>query len=179
MRQPAPSARSVDPASQHVRYEGYGPAGVAVLLECATRDPQTMRGRLRGLFADHGGHLGAAGSIAYLFNEVGLLSFAAGTPQTLLGAALDAGAEDVIGARDGSTEVLTDPRDLEAVRAALAHAGYEPTEAARTWRAATSVELDPSHGAALLRLLEGLERLDDVQGIYTNAAIPDESLESV
>ena len=180
MRQAAPSARPLDPASLHVRYEGYGPAGVAVMLDCSTRDPQSLRGQLRRVFADHGGHLGASGSIAYLFYEVGLLSFTAGTSPTLLGAAaLDAGAEDVVGEHDGSAHVLTDPRDLEAVRAALARAGFEPTEAARTWHTATSVELDRAHGAVVLRLLEALEVLDDVRGIYTNAAIPDESLESV
>jgi transcriptional/translational regulatory protein YebC/TACO1 len=150
------------------------------MLDCSTRDPQSLRGQLRRVFADHGGHLGASGSIAYLFYEVGLLSFNTGTAPALLGAAaLDAGAEDVVGERDGSAEVLTDPRDLEAVRAALAQAGFEPAEAARTWRAATPVELDHTHGATVLRLLESLEGLDEVRGIYTNAAIPDEILESV
>jgi transcriptional/translational regulatory protein YebC/TACO1 len=150
------------------------------MLDCSTRDLESLRGQLRRVFADHGGHLGASGSIGYLFYEVGLLSFTAGTAPTLLGpAALAAGAEDVVGERDGSAEVLTDPRDLEVVRATLARAGFEPTEAARTWRAATPVELDRAHGAAVLRLLESLESLDEVQGIYTNAAIPDEILESV
>jgi transcriptional/translational regulatory protein YebC/TACO1 len=149
------------------------------MLDCSTRDPQSLRGQLRRVFAEHGGHLGASGSIAYLFYEVGLLSFTAGTSTLLGAAALDAGAEDVVGECDGSAEVLTDPRDLEVVRAALAHAGFEPAEAARTWRTAASVELDRAHGAAVLRLLESLEGLDDVRGIYTNAAIPDEILESV
>ena len=175
--------RGVEPAAttvQRVRYEGYGPGGAAVLIECLTADSTRTAAQLRRLFRGEGGQLGASGSIAYLFNEVGVLHYGreAVVPQ-LTSAALGAGAEDVVLDPDGSLEVLTDPFDFDAVRTVLIETGFVPLDAAIMWRAAGSIELDPRQGSSLLSLLEALERFDEVQGIYTNAAIPDEVLESV
>ena len=167
-------------AAERVRYEGYGPGGAAVLLDCLTTDRLRTAAELRRLFRGEGCQLGASGSIAYLFNEVGVLNYEPGAALPgLASAALEAGAEDVVTDPDGSIEVLTDPADFAVVRAALAAAGHHPRESAVMWRAAVDIELDPAQGSALLSLLEALERVEDIQSIYTNATIPDEVLESV
>jgi YebC/PmpR family DNA-binding regulatory protein len=162
---------------EHVRYEGYGPGGAAVIVECLTEERSRTADELRHLLARHGGHLGAHGSVAYLFNPVGVLGFAPGTrAERLLGAALDAGAEDVVAHPDGSFEVLTAPADFDAVRAALVMAGLEPATAEVTQRSAATADLAIEDAEKMLRLLEALEDRDDVQSVHTNAQIPDEVL---
>ncbi|GMU68840.1 MAG: putative transcriptional regulatory protein [Steroidobacteraceae bacterium] len=161
---------------QAARYEGYGPGGAAVMVDCLTDNRNRTVAAVRHAFASHGGNMGADGSVAYLFNQVGTLSFPAPQDEdALMDAALDAGAEDVIAHAD-SLEVLTAPADFEAVRAALARRGFDPAEAGVTQRAATSVLLQGESATTMLGLLEALEELDDVQSVYTNAEIPDELL---
>jgi YebC/PmpR family DNA-binding regulatory protein len=161
----------------NVRYEGYGPGGAAVLVDCLTDNRNRTVAEVRHAFTKYGGNLGADGSVSYLFNQVGLLTYAPGTNEDLLmERALEAGAEDVIASGDGSIEVLTDPSDFEAVRAALTTAGLAPAEAEVTQRASTSTELEGESAESMIRMLEALEDLDDVQNVYSDAAIPDEVL---
>jgi YebC/PmpR family DNA-binding regulatory protein len=162
---------------QEVRYEGYAPGGVAVLVECLTDNRNRTVGEVRHAFSKCGGNLGADGSVSYLFQHCGVLSFPAGThEESLLNAALEAGAEDVVANDDGSFDVLTAPGDFEQVRAALAAGGLEPEEAEVTMRAATGVEVDGEDAGQVLKLLEMLEDLDDVQDVYSNAELSDDVL---
>lgn len=158
---------------QEVRYEGYGPGGAAVLVECMTDNRNRTVSEVRNAFARHGGNLGAEGSVAYLFNPVGLISFRPGVVEAqLMEAALDAGAEDVIVNDDGSAEVLTDPRDFPRVREALVEAGLEPAAAMLTLRSAVQVAVAGEEATRLAGLLEALEDLDDVQAVHCNAGTP-------
>ncbi len=163
-----------------VRYEGYGPGGAAVMLDALTDNRNRTVAEVRYLFARHGGNLGADGSVAYLFNQVGLIAYPPGTSEgRVMDAALAAGAEDVVSNEDGSLEVLTDPADFAEVRDALIAAGLTPADAEVTHRSALSVPLTGEAAHSMVRLLEALEDLDDVQNVYSNAEIPDEVLASV
>ncbi|NGP54772.1 YebC/PmpR family DNA-binding transcriptional regulator [Thioalkalivibrio sp. XN8] len=162
---------------QEVRYEGYAPGGVAVLVECLTDNRNRTVGEVRHAFSKCGGNLGADGSVAYLFQHCGVLSYPPGTQEeSLLNAALEAGAEDVVSNDDGSFDVLTAPGDFEAVREALTAAGLAPVDAEVTMRAATGVEVDGEEADQVLKLLEMLEDLDDVQDVYSNAELSDDVL---
>ncbi|CAN5174387.1 YebC/PmpR family DNA-binding transcriptional regulator [soil metagenome] len=164
-------------AYQEIRYEGYGPGGVAVMVECLTDNRNRTVADVRHAFSKHGGNLGADGSVAYLFNQVGQLSYPAGTnEEAVIAAALEAGAEDVVTNSDGSMDVLTDPIELEQVAAAMREAGQETEDGEVTMRAAVAVVLDGVEAAAMVKLAEALDDLDDVQAVYTNADIPDEVL---
>jgi len=163
-----------------VRYEGYGPGDSALLIDCVTADRVRTAAELRDLLAAHGGHLGAHDSVAYLFNEVGLLGFPPGTRrEPLVGLAMEAGAEDVIVNDDGSLEVLTDPPDLGAVDASLSRAGFAATDAVVTQRASSRVELSGTMASELVALLAALATLAEVQSVYTNAEVSDEVLARV
>jgi transcriptional/translational regulatory protein YebC/TACO1 len=160
-----------------VRYEGYGPGDSALLIDCLTPDPARTAAELRELLEAHGGYLGARGSVAYLFNEVGLLAFPPGTRrEPLLGLALEAGAEDVIVNEDGSLEVLTDPPDLAAVDASLSRTGFIAADTAVTQRASSRVELSGTAASEMVALLAALTNLAEVQSVYTNAEVSDEVL---
>jgi transcriptional/translational regulatory protein YebC/TACO1 len=160
-----------------VRYEGYGPGGAAVLVDCLTEDPEGTRTELRRAFAEHGGHLGAAGSVSYLFNHVGLMTYPPGTDEErLIRAALEAGAEDVVANSDRSIEVLADPMEFETVRAILTDRGFEPPAAEITERASLSTRLAGEPAVRMVHLLEALETLDGVRSVYSNVEISDEVL---
>jgi YebC/PmpR family DNA-binding regulatory protein len=160
---------------EQVRYEGYGPGGVAVLVECATDNRNRTVNEVRHAFSKHGGNLGTDGSVAYLFSKRGMLSFAAGSDEdAIMEAAISAGAEDVVMNDDGSIDVITTPQDFEAVRDAMKGAGLVPELAEVTQRASTSVHLAGADAEKALRLLEALEDLDDVQNVHTNADFPEE-----
>lgn len=164
---------------QEVRYEGYAPGGVAVLVECLTDNRNRTVGEVRHAFSKCGGNLGADGSVSYLFQHCGVISYPAGTgEETLLNAALEVGAEDVVANEDGSFDVITAPAEFETVREGLAAAGLEPDESEVTMRAATGVEVDGDDADQVLKLLEMLEDLDDVQDVYSNAELSDEVLAS-
>jgi transcriptional/translational regulatory protein YebC/TACO1 len=172
--------QSVGAASQAMRFEGYGPGGVALMLECVGPDRTSMAVELRRVFSSHGGHLGAAGSVAYLFNEVGVLTFCAQTGEVRLrDRALEAGAEEVIVRADGRVEVLTDPIELDSIRRALSSGGFEAQSAHTTERAFAPVPLDAACAASHLELIADLKRLPGVRSIYTNAEIPDAILASL
>ncbi len=160
-----------------ITYEGYGPGGVAVMVRCLTDNRNRTVADVRHAFSKFGGNLGADGSVGYLFNQVGLLQFPAGTDEDkLMEAAIEAGAEDVLVDPDGSIEVLTAPGDFEKVRRGLEAAGMAAEMAEVTMRSSVATELDENAASSMVRMLEMLEDLDDVQSVYSNADIPDDIL---
>jgi YebC/PmpR family DNA-binding regulatory protein len=162
---------------QEVHYEGYGPGGAAVMVDCLTDNRNRTVAEIRHAFVKFGGNLGAGGSVSYLFNQVGQLTFPPGVDEgRLVEAGIEAGAEDVVTLPDGSVEVLTDPADFVRIRDRLEAMGLATELAQVTRRAATSVALEPAAASTMVKLLEHLEELDDVQNVYTNAEIPDDIL---
>lgn len=161
---------------EEVRYEGYAPGGVAVMVDCLTDNRNRTVAEVRHAFSKHGGNLGTDGSVGYLFSKVGILNFEPGTPEEkILDIALEAGADDVVSEEGGSIEVRTLPETHADVVAAMQARGFEPANAEITMRASVEVELDVEAGQKLLRLLDHLEDLDDAQAVYSNADIPDEA----
>ena len=160
-----------------IRYEGYGPGGSAVMVDCLTDNRNRTVAEVRHAFSKHGGNLGADGSVAYLFAHTGLISYPSGSDEeTIMDAAIDAGASDIVTNTDGSIDVLTEPAEFESVRDALEAAGLAAEQAEVTMRASTSVELDAGQAESTLRLLDVLDELDDVQQVYSNADFPDDLL---
>jgi YebC/PmpR family DNA-binding regulatory protein len=171
---------SEDSNFDEVRYEGYGPGGVAIIVDCLSDNRNRTVGEVRHAFTKHGGNLGADGSVGYLFNKCGVLSFPASAGEDrVMEAALEAGAEDVVGNDDGSIEVLTSPDDFQKVRDGMQKAGLNPESAEITLRASTSVPLDSAQAQTVFELLEALEELDDVQTVYSNADFPEEALRAM
>mgnify|MGYP001801952053 FL=1 len=160
-----------------IRYEGYGPGGTAVMVDCMTDNRNRTVAEVRHACSKFGGNLGADGSVAYLFAHVGLRDYAAGSDEdAIMGAAIEAGAEDVIVGDDGAIEVLTTPAEFEQVRDAMLAAEFEPESAEVSMRAETSASLDRGAAETMLKLLDVLEDLDDVQQVYSNADIADDIL---
>ena len=162
---------------EEILYEGYGPGGVAVMVECMTDNRNRTVAEIRHAFTKFGGNLGADGSVAYMFTKVGLFAFPAGADEDqIMEVAIDAGAEDVLTESDGSIEVLSSPADYEAVKAALDGAGLEPELAEITMRSSVSTDLDADGASSMMKLMETLEDLDDVQNVFSNAEIADDIL---
>ncbi len=158
-----------------IRYEGYGPGGTAIIVDCLTDNRNRTVGEVRHAFTKSGGNLGTDGSVAYMFSKLGILSYAPSVDEdALMEAALEAGAEDVNTFDDGAVDVITTPEDYLAVKDALVAAGFEPDNAEVTMQAATMAELNADDAEKMLRLIDRLEDLDDVQNVYSNADISDE-----
>jgi len=158
---------------EDVHYEGYGPGGAAVMIEGTTDNRTRTVAEVRYLFDRCGGNLGQDGSVAYLFRKLGVLTYPPGSDaDAVFAAALEGGADDVVTDDDGSIEVLCAPEAFAAVRAALEGAGLAPEHAEVTQRAENDVSLVGDNAERMLKLLEGLEDLDDVQNVYTNADLP-------
>lgn len=159
---------------EEVRYEGYGIAGAAVMVDCLTDNKTRTVADVRHAFTKYGGNLGTDGSVAFLFKHCGQLMFAPGTSEDkLMGAALDAGAEDVISNEDGSFEVVTGPYDFAKVKETLAKAGLNAEFAEVTMKASNEVEMAGEDAMRMQKLLDALESIDDVQDVYTTAVIGD------
>lgn len=162
---------------EEIRYEGYGPGGVAVLVDTMTDNKNRTVAEVRHAFSKYNGNLGTDGSVAYLFSKVGLISYASGADEdAIMEAALEGGAEDVVSNDDGSIDVITEPDSFIDVKEALIAAGLEPENAEITMHASTSSTLDLKNAETMLHLLDVLEDLDDVQKVYSNADIPDDVL---
>ncbi|MDH3645969.1 MAG: YebC/PmpR family DNA-binding transcriptional regulator [Gammaproteobacteria bacterium] len=162
---------------EEVRYEGYGPGGVAVMVDCLTDNRNRTVAEIRHGFSKYGGNLGADGSVAYLFRQVGLISYPTGSNEDrIMEVSLEVSAEDVVTNDDGSIDVLTDPADFEQVRDAMIATGLEAERAEITMLASTQATLNESEAGSMMKMLEVLEDLDDVQSVYSNAEIPDEIL---
>lgn len=163
---------------EEVRYEGYGPGGVAIIVECLTDNRNRTVADVRFAFTKHGGNLGADGSVAYLFDHVGQLVYPSGSDEDrIIEAAIEAGASDVVTNEDGSIEVVCAPEDFETVRSAMTAAKLEPESAEVTMRASTKVPVSLADAESLLKMLDALDELDDVQNVYSNADFPEEALE--
>jgi YebC/PmpR family DNA-binding regulatory protein len=163
-----------------IRYEGYGPGGTAVMVDCLTDNRNRTVSEVRHAFTKAGGNLGTDGSVAYLFNKQGILSYAPGVDEdALMEAALEAGADDVASNEDGSADVITSPESYLAVKETLVAAGFTPDNAEVTMQAATSVALDAETAEKMLKLIDRLEDLDDVQNVYSNADISEEIMQGL
>jgi YebC/PmpR family DNA-binding regulatory protein len=163
-----------------IRYEGYGPGGTAVMVDCMTDNRNRTASEVRHAFSKMGGNLGTDGSVAYLFIKQGVISFAAGVDEdAIMEAALEAGAEDVINNDDGSVDIITEPEEFTAVKDTLKEAGFEADNDEVTYNASTNAVLEQSDAEKLLRMVDMLEDLDDVQEVYTNAEISDEIMDAV
>mgnify|MGYP003701750907 FL=1 len=160
---------------EEIRYEGYGPGGTAVMVDCMTDNRNRTAAEVRHAFSKHGGNLGTDGSVAYLFTKQGVISFQPGADEdAIMEAALDAGAEDVVTNDDGSVDVVTTPENFAAIREALNGAGLDTEVSEVTYNASTQAALDRDAAEKLLKLVDALEDLDDVQEVYHNADISDE-----
>jgi YebC/PmpR family DNA-binding regulatory protein len=158
-----------------IRYEGYGPGGTAVMVDCMTDNRNRTAAEVRHGFTKHGGNLGTDGSVSYLFSKQGVISFQPGTDEdAVMEVALESGAEDVVANDDGSLDVITTPEDFAAVKRALTDAGFDTEVAEVTFNASTQSELDQETAEKLLKMVDVLEDLDDVQEVYHNADISDE-----
>jgi len=161
-------------------YEGYGPNGVAVLVEVLTDNKNRTVAEVRHAFAKSGGNLGTGGSVAYLFTKRGEISFGPGAnEEQILEAALEAGAEDVVTNDDSTIDVITTPDSFSDVKAGLEEAGHRSDSAEVTMAASTLVELDVELAGKVLRLIDRLEDLDDVQNVYSNADFTAEVMEQL
>ncbi len=157
-----------------VRYEGYGPGGAAVLIDCMTDNRNRTVSEIRHVFAKFNGNLGTSGSVAYLFSNTGVIRFASGADEnSVMESVLEAGADDIVDMEDGGLEVITGADEFPAVVQALEARGLVPDSAEITMRASTAVPLSEKDGETMLRLLDTLDTLDDVQNVYSNAEIPD------
>ncbi|GHG70078.1 putative transcriptional regulatory protein [Alishewanella longhuensis] len=155
-------------------YEGYGPGGVAVIVETMTDNNKRTVADVRHAFTKYGGNLGTTGSVNYLFHRKGVLFFAPGIDEdALLDVALEAGADDVQTQPDGSIEVLTSPDAYNEVKDLLAAAGFQPENAEISLLPDTRAELDAENAAKFIKMLDALEDSDDVQNVYHNAEISD------
>ncbi|MEJ2609700.1 MAG: YebC/PmpR family DNA-binding transcriptional regulator [Candidatus Thiodiazotropha sp.] len=163
-----------------IRYEGYGPGGTAVMVDCMTDNRNRTASEVRHAFSKLGGNLGTDGSVAYLFSKQGIISFAAGLDEeSIIDAAIEAGAEDVTTNDDGTIDVMSAPESFSQVKDALITAGFQPDNDEITYTASTNAVLDEGDADKLLRMIDMLEDLDDVQDVYTNAEISDEILDAV
>ena len=156
---------------EEVRYEGYAPGGVAVIVDCLTDNRVRTVADVRHAFSRCGGNMGTEGSVAFMFRRLGVLSFAAGTDEEkVTEAAIEAGAEDVVVyPEDGAIDVITPPEDFAAVRDAMTAAGVVPDHAELTFRADNDVAVDGDTAQQVRKLLDMLEDIDDVQDVYSNA----------
>ena len=157
---------------EEARYEGYGAAGAAVMVDCLTDNRTRTVADVRHAFTKNGGHLGTDGSVAYLFKHCGQFVFAPGTSEDkVVETGLDAGAEDVTKNEDGSIELICAPADFDKLKQALDKAGLKPEFAEVTMKPGTENVLDGGDAAKMRKLLDALEALDDVQNVYTSAVL--------
>jgi len=157
---------------EEIRYEGYGIGGAAVMVDCMTDNRARTVAEVRFAFGKNGGNLGTDGSVSYLFKHCGQIVFAPGSSEDkVMEAAIEAGAEDVVTNEDRSVEVITAPGDFQVVRDALVKAGLKPEIAEVTMKPGNEVVLAGEDGRRMQKLLDALDDLDDIQSVYTNAAI--------
>ncbi len=155
---------------EEIRYEGYAPGGVAVIVDCLTDNKVRTVADVRHAFTKFGGNLGTDGSVAFLFKKYGVLHFAVADEERVTDAAIEAGADDVVVyPEDGAIDVLTAPDAFESVKAAMESAGLAPDIAEVTYRAENDIAVTGDTAQAVAKLLAWLDDLDDVQNVYSNA----------
>lgn len=158
---------------EELRYEGYAPGGIAVIVDCLTENKVRTVGEVRHAFSKHGGNLGTDGSVAFMFKKCGVISFPEGSNEdAITEAAIDAGADDVVVyPEDGAIDVITSVEQFEQVKIAMQKAGLQPEESEVTMRAENDVKISGEIAEQVIKLLEMLEDLDDVQTVYSNAEL--------
>lgn len=163
---------------EEIRYEGYGPGGTAVMVECMTNNRNRTVGEVRHAFSKHGGNLGTDGSVAYLFKKQGQITFAPGVDEErLMELSLELGADDIIVNDDDSVDVITTPETFMQIKDALVKTGFQPAQSEVGMIASTNVAItDKETAEKVLGLTDALEDLDDVQAVYSNADIAEEVL---
>ncbi|NOQ68541.1 MAG: YebC/PmpR family DNA-binding transcriptional regulator [Gammaproteobacteria bacterium] len=160
---------------EEIRYEGYGPAGTAIMVDCLTDNRNRTVSEVRHAFTKAGGNLGTDGSVAYMFTRSGVLMYPPGSDEeTIMEAALEAGADDVATNDDGSIEVITSFEDFITVKDAMSAADFEPEAAEVVEKAANLIDVGLDDAEKIMRLIDTLEDLDDVQDVHTNADFSDE-----
>jgi len=162
---------------EEVRYEGYGPGGTAVMVDCMTDNRNRTVSEVRHAFTKAGGNLGTDGSVAYMFDRIGLMTYPAGSDEdAIMEAALEAGAEDVEANDDGTIDVSTSYEDFMTVKDAMVAAGHTPEHAEIMEKPTTGTTVSEDDAEKVIRLIDTLEELDDVQEVHTNADFPDDVL---
>jgi YebC/PmpR family DNA-binding regulatory protein len=158
---------------EEIRYEGYAPGGIAVIVDCMTDNKVRTVADVRHAFSKCGGNLGTDGSVSFMFKKCGVLGYAAGANEdAITEAAIDAGADDiVVYPEDGAIDVLTAPESFETVKTAMVAAGFAPAEAAVTYRADNDVAVGGDTAQQVVKMIDMLEDLDDVQNVYHNAEL--------
>lgn len=160
---------------EEIRYEGYGPGGTALMVDCTTDNRNRTVSDVRHAFSKHGGNLGTDGSVAYMFQKLGILSYPAGSDEdAIMEAALEAGADDVVSNEDGSIDVMTSTEEFINVKEAMAAADFEPANAEVTFKADNMLMVEFNDAEKIMKLIDRLEDLDDVSEVYTNADFSDE-----
>lgn len=163
---------------EEIRYEGYGPAGIAIIVDCLTDNRNRTVAEVRHAFTKSGGNLGQGGSVAFMFNSMGVLTYPPGSDEEkIMDAALEAGADDVVTEDDGMIEVITSPEDYVKIRQVMTEQDLEPIDSELTMRTSNNTELSVEDGEKVMRLIDMLEELDDVQEVFSNADFPDELLQ--
>lgn len=163
---------------EEIRYEGYGPSGIAVIVDCMTNNRNRTVADVRHAFTKHGGNLGTTGSVAYLFTQQGQITFAPGVDEErLMESALELGAWDILSHDDKSMDIITTPETFIHIKDGLNKAGFHPVQAELTMQANTQVLVtDKEIAESVMTLIEMLEDLDDVQSVYSNADIAEKLL---
>ena len=165
---------------EEIRYEGYGPAGVAIMVDCMTDNRNRTVGEVRHAFSKSGGNLGTDGSVAYMFEKKGFISFSDDVDEdALMEVALEVGAEDVVTHEDGSIDVITDPNDFSDIQDALIAKGFNAESAEVTFDAEVKADLDVEMAEKIMDLIDKLEDLNDVQSVYSNANFTQEIMEQL
>jgi YebC/PmpR family DNA-binding regulatory protein len=159
---------------EEIRYEGYGPGGVAVIVEVLTDNRNRTAGEVRATFTKSGGNLAETGAVSFMFDRVGVIEYDAkvATAEAMLEAAIDAGAQDVVSGESGH-EIYTGHESLREVAKALEQKFGEPRRAALVWKPQNTVAVDDEQGEKVLRLMETLNEHDDVQNVYSNFEVSD------
>ena len=159
---------------EEVRYEGYAPGGVAVIVDCLTDNRVRTVADVRHAFSKNGGNMGTEGSVSFMFKRLGVLSYEGGDEDAITGAAIEAGADDVVVyPEDGAIDVVTAPENFEAVKKAMEAAGLAPGYAEVTYRADNDIAVSGETAQQVKKMLAMLEDLDDVQNVYSNADLGD------
>ncbi len=162
-------------AYEEVRYEGYGPNGIAIMVDCMTDNRNRTVAEVRHVFSKRGGNMGTDGCVAFMFNQKGIISLAPGLDEdAVMEVALEAGAEDIVTNDDGSMDVFTTPDEYAAVKDALDAAGFEVQSAEVTMHPDNTVSLELDDAQKAIAMIEAFEELDDVQQVYSNADFSDE-----
>ena len=165
---------------EEIQYEGYGAGGTAVLVDCLTDNRNRTVAEVRHAFSKHGGNMGTSGSVAYLFTKEGVFSFEPGVDEDkLMEIALESGGDDIINNDDGSIDVICQPEDFLSLKEALEAAELEVSFAEVSMRAETTAEVSDKDAEKIIRLIDVLEELDDVQNVYSNADFPESVLENL